>query len=90
MMPDRQDVVRLYKSIPAGGINSDALYCSVADQSFNYCRFSVAAQALRELGHITVSSGNSRIAKVANSPKSALDSAPVLARLRSRLPGSSR
>lgn len=90
MLPDRQDVVRLYKSIPSGGINSDALYCAMADRSFNYCRFSVAAQALRELGHITISSGSSRIARVENSPKSALESAPVLARLRSHLPESSR
>ena len=82
MLPERDDVVRLYKAIPDGGINSDALYLRLADQRMNYCRFCVAVEALRELGLVGVTSSDQRIAKLPVTRKADLDKAPVLARLR--------
>jgi len=82
MLPERDDVVRLYKAIPDGGINSDALYLRLADSRMNYCRFCVAAEALRELGLVGITSSDQRITKLPVTKKADLDAAPVLARLR--------
>ena len=82
MLPERDDVVRLYKAIPDGGINSDALYLRIADSRMNYCRFCVAAEALRELGLIGITSSDQRITKLPVTKKADIDKAPVLARLR--------
>ena len=67
-----------------GGICSDTLYIKLNDRNINYCKFCVSVEALRQLGLITVSCSDSRIAKVRVTQKADLDSAPVLVSLRSR------
>ena len=84
MDPSRNDVVKIYKAIPDGGICSDTLYIKLNDRNINYCKFCVSVEALRQLGLITVSCSDSRIARVRVTQKADLDSAPVLVSLRSR------
>ena len=85
MNPTRDDVVKIYKAIPDQGICTDTLYIKLNDPNINYCKFCVAAEALRQLGLITVSSAESKIKRVKVTQKADLDSAPVLVSLRSRL-----
>ncbi|WP_024860193.1 single-stranded-DNA-specific exonuclease RecJ [Ruminococcus flavefaciens] len=85
MNPTRDDVVKIYKAIPEQGICTDTLYIKLNDPKINYCKFCVAAEALRQLGLVTVSSAESKIKRVKVTQKADLDSAPVLVSLRSRL-----
>jgi single-stranded-DNA-specific exonuclease len=85
MNPTRDDVVKIYKAIPDQGICTDTLYIKLNDPKINYCKFCVAAEALRQLGLVTVSSAESKIKRVKVTQKADLDSAPVLVSLRSRL-----
>ena len=85
MNPTRDDVVKIYKAIPDKGICTDTLYIKLNDPNINYCKFCVAAEALRQLGLVTVSSAESKIKRVKVTQKADLDSAPVLVSLRSRL-----
>lgn len=85
MNPTRDDVVKIYKAIPDQGICTDTLYIKLNDPNINYCKFCVAAEALRQLGLVTVSSAESKIKRVKVTQKADLDSAPVLVSLRSRL-----
>ncbi|WP_019678397.1 single-stranded-DNA-specific exonuclease RecJ [Ruminococcus flavefaciens] len=89
MEPSREDVVRIYKSIPDNGICADSLYINLFGKGMNYCKFSVSAEALRQLGLITISSSDSRIRRVKVSQKADLDSAPILVSLR-KLTGHSK
>lgn len=85
MYPKRDDVVKIYKSIPDQGICTDTLYIKLNDPNINYCKFCAAAEALRQLGLVTVSSAESKIKRVKVTQKADLYSAPVLVSLRSRL-----
>ena len=82
MLPERSDVVKIYKGIPEGGIAMDTLYLRLRDPSINYCKFCMAAEALRQLGLIKLSSADSTIERVPASAKADLNSAPVLVSLR--------
>ena len=82
MLPDREDVVKIYKGIPDNGINSDTLYMRLNDAKINYCRFSIALEALRQLDLISIEPANARITKLKVRQKADLGSAPVLASLR--------
>lgn len=84
MLPSRDDVVKIYKGIPENGIVIDTLYIRLNDPRINYCRFSAAVEALRQLGLISFSSADMRIKRVRVQQKADLDSAPVLAALREK------
>lgn len=85
MYPSRDDVVKIYKAIPNEGICSDTLYIRLNDRNINYCKFCIAAEALRQLGLVTVSCSDTKIKRVKVSQKADLDSAAVLVSLRSKL-----
>ena len=85
MYPQREDVVKIYKSIPDNGICMDTLYIKLNDSNINYCKFCAAAEALRQLGLVTVSCAESKIKRVRVTQKADLGSAPVLVSLKSRL-----
>ena len=85
MYPSRDDAVKIYKSVPEGGINTDTLYIRLNDRSINYCKFCVSLEALRQLGLVSVSGSDSMIKRISVTHKADLDSAPVLVSLRSRL-----
>ncbi len=85
MLPERGEVVKIYKGIPGGGICSDTLYLGLGDPKINYCKFCTAAEALRQLGLIRLSSADSVITRVPVTAKSDLNSAPVLVSLRKRI-----
>ena len=85
MVPTRDEVVRIYKAIPDEGIPLDTLYVKLNDPRINYCKFSVSAEALRELGLVKISSADSVISKVSVNKKADLNSAPVLVSLRNKL-----
>ncbi|MBO4493562.1 MAG: single-stranded-DNA-specific exonuclease RecJ [Ruminococcus sp.] len=85
MEPSRDDVVKIYKSIPDRGINTDTLYIRISDKNINYCKFCISVEALRQLGLVSVSCAGSMIKRISVTQKADLDSAPVLVSLRSRL-----
>ena len=85
MYPSRDDVIKIYKSIPDRGINTDTLYIRISDRNINYCRFCISVEALRQLGLVSVSCADSMIKRINVTQKADLDSAPVLVSLRSKL-----
>lgn len=84
MLPTRDETAGIYKCIPDSGIVSDLLYMKFCP-ALNYCKFSVAVEALRQLGIVTVSFSDSVIKRVRTSGKSDLSSAPVLVALREKI-----
>lgn len=84
MMPTRDETATIYKRIPEAGIASDTLYMKFCP-ALNYCKFSVAVEALRQLQLITVSFSDSVIKRVKNAGKTNLSSAPVLIALSEKL-----
>lgn len=85
MLPERNDVVKIYKGIPDGGIALDTLYLRLRDPAINYCKFCMAAEALRQLGLIKLSSADSTVERIPVKTKADLSSAPVLVSLRGRI-----
>lgn len=81
MLPTRETAVEIYKLIPADGITADNLYFRVCGK-INYCRFCVAAEALKQLGLITQSCSDTVIKRVRVTQKADLDSAEILVKLR--------
>ena len=85
MLPLRDEVIKIYKGIPDEGICTDTLYLRLRDPKINFCKFSTAIEALRQLGLIKLSSADSIITRVKVTQKADLDSAPVLSALRQKL-----
>lgn len=85
MFPSRDDVVKIYRSIPEDGADLDTLYIRLSDPRINYCRFRTSVEALRQLGLIRLTSSDSNILKIRVKQKADLDSAPILVSLRERL-----
>lgn len=85
MLPERNDVVQIYKGIPDGGICTDTLFLRLGDPRINYCKFNAALEALRQLGLIRFSSADSTVSRVKVSQKADLNSAPVLVSLREHI-----
>lgn len=84
MLPTRDETAVIYKCIPDSGISSDSLYMKFCP-ALNYCKFSVAIEALRQLGLITFSFSDSVIKRVKTTGKSDLNSAPILISLRQKI-----
>ncbi|MCM1316014.1 MAG: single-stranded-DNA-specific exonuclease RecJ [Prevotella sp.] len=80
MLPTHSEAVMIYKAISGAGVSSDKLYMKFCP-ALNYCKFSVAVEALRQLGIITVSSSDSVIKKTVTDKKSDFYSAPVISAL---------
>ncbi len=80
MLPSRDEAVRIYKNIPEFGISADNLFMRLKDNSLNYCKFSAAVEAMRQLGLVNVSA-ESKITRIKNTHKTDLFSAPVLSAL---------
>lgn len=85
MLPERNDVVQIYKGIPDGGICTDTLYLRLGDPRINYCKFNAAIEALRQLGLVSCSSADSTVSRVKVSQKAELNSAPILVSLREHI-----
>ncbi len=85
MYPSRECAAKIYTGIPPEGIPADTLYLKLSDPKINFCRFCTAAEALRQLGLITVAPAGSILRRVENAEKVQLDSAPILAKLRHKL-----
>ena len=85
MLPSRDEVVKIYKGIPEEGICTDTLYLRLRDPKINFCKFSAAVEALRQLGLVRISSADSNITRVKVTQKADLDSAPVLVSLKQRI-----
>lgn len=84
MLPTRDETASIYKCIPDSGIHSDSLYMKFCPV-LNYCKFSVAVEALRQLGLITVSFSDTVIKRVRTTGKSDLNSAPILISLMEKI-----
>ncbi len=84
MQPSRDDVVRIYKAIPPDGITLDLLYMKLHDPRLNYCRFCTSAEALRQLGLVSITAADMKITKLRVTEKADLNSAPVLISIRNK------
>lgn len=85
MYPVRDEVKKIYLSIPENGINTETLYLRLSRFGLNYCKFCVAIEALRQLRLITVSSADGTVHRTAAEKKADLLSAPILASLKEKL-----
>lgn len=84
MLSSRDEAVMIYKLIPEDGINTDTLFMRLNNTNINFCRFSVALEAMRQLGLVHVSPAESIVTRVKVSRKADLDSAPILVELREK------
>ncbi|MDE6834722.1 MAG: single-stranded-DNA-specific exonuclease RecJ [Ruminococcus sp.] len=84
MLPNRNEAVMIYKAISGAGISSDKLYMKFCPK-INYCKFSIAIEALRQLGIITISSCDSVIRRTVTDKKSDFYSAPVISALMEKI-----
>ncbi len=85
MLPSRDEAVMVYKHIPEDGINTDTLFMRLSSTKINFCRFSVALEAMRQLGLVHVSPSESVVTRIKVSRKADLDSAPILVGLREKI-----
>lgn len=85
MLPSREMAAKIYKSIPENGIPMDTLYLRLGDEHINYCRFLVAAEAMRQLGLAEISFPESVIKRTKVTGKTDLNSAPILMELRAKI-----
>lgn len=85
MLPSRDEAVKVYKLIPEDGINTDTLFMRLNDAKINFCRFSVALEAMRQLGLVHISPSDGIVTRVKVSRKADLDSAPILVELREKI-----
>ena len=82
MLPVRDDAVMIYKIIPEEGMTGENIYEKIKTPALNYCKFLIAAEALRQLGLISFDPSDSKFRRNKVSRKADLDSAPVLTELR--------
>lgn len=85
MYPIRDEVVSLYLKIPSEGIEAERLFLMMKNPAFNFCKFSVALEALRQLNLIEVTSADNVVKKVKVSHKVDLQTAPILIELKSKI-----
>lgn len=81
LRPVRDEVAAIYKRIPDEGIASETLFSKMKQNVFNYGKFLVAVEAMRQLGLITYTASNDRILRCRVTQKVDLMSAPILLRL---------
>lgn len=84
MYPVRDEVKKIYLSIPDDGINTETLYMRLSHFGLNYCKFCVAVEALRQLRLVSISSADGRICRTKAEKKVDLLSAPILAALKEK------
>lgn len=85
MYPVRDEVAAIYLKIPAEGINCDLLFFKMKNTLMNYCKFSIALEALRELGLIAYKASDDSVSRLKAEKKVDLQTAPVLIRLKEKL-----
>ncbi len=85
MYPVRDEVAAIYLKIPAEGINCDLLFFKMKNTLMNYCKFSIALEALRELGLIAYNASDNSVSRLKAEKKVDLQTAPVLIRLKEKL-----
>lgn len=85
MLPSRDTAVKVYKLIPEDGINTDTLFMRLNAPDINFCRFSVALEAMRQMGLVHVSPADGIVTRIKVSQKVDLDSAPILMGLREKI-----
>lgn len=85
MYPVRDEIKKIYISIPDEGINAETLYLRLSRTGLNYCKFCVAVEALRQLSLVKVSSASGTVQRVKAEKKAELLSAPILASLKGKL-----
>lgn len=77
MLPTRDETAHIYKCIPDSGISFDCLYIKLSS-AMNYCKFSVAIEALQQLKLISFSYSDTIIKRVTVNHKVDISSAPIL------------
>lgn len=85
MLPSRDDAVKVYTLIPYDGISVDSVYSKLNDTNINFCRMSVALEAMKQLGLITHTYSDSIVRRVRVNRKTDLDSAPILISIRDKI-----
>ena len=84
--PDRQELIRIYKTIGgAGEISFDRLYMKLISPSMNYCKLKLCIDAFAELGLVRFIPSSQQIAILPVKAKVDLDSSEVLQKLRTKI-----
>lgn len=81
MIPVRDEIAEIYVKIPADGISTDTLFSKIKNPKINYCKFSIALEALSQLKLISHTYADNKIRRLKAEKKVDINSAPVLTEL---------
>ena len=86
--PDRQELVKIYKTIGAfGEMAFDRLYMRLDSPEMNYCKLKLAVDAFEELGLVSFLSSTQNITVLPVKQRVDMESSQVLIKLREKIRG---
>ena len=84
--PDRQELVKIYKTIgSAGEISFDRLYMALISPSMNYCKLKLCIDAFTELGLVKYTPSSQKITLFPAKARVDIESSEVLKKLRAEI-----
>lgn len=85
MIPVRDEIAEIYVKIPPNGICTDTLFSRIRNPRINYCKFTIALQALSQLSLISRTYADNKVFRLKAEKKVDILSAPVLTELMGKI-----
>lgn len=82
IIPSREDLISVYKSLNASGISFDALFYKLSSDSMNYCKLRLCIDIFCELRLVKLDMTNENVSKSNINQKADLESSEILRKLR--------
>ena len=82
IIPSREDLISVYKSLSTAGISFDALFYKLCSDSMNYCKLRLCIDIFCELGLVKLDMTNENVSKSNINQKADLESSEILRKLR--------
>ena len=85
IVPDRNDLIAIYRAVPTTAVSFDSAYASVHSDAINYCKFRLALDIFEELGLFAVDRYCETVSLIPTKTKVDLDSSAILSELKKLL-----
>lgn len=85
IVPDRNDLIAIYREVPTTAVSFDSAYASVHSDAINYCKFRLALDIFEELGLFAVDRYCETVSRIPTKTKVDLDSSAILSELKKLL-----
>lgn len=85
IVPDRNDLIAIYRAVPTTAVSFDSAYASVHSDAINYCKFRLALDIFEELGLFAVDHYCETVSRIPTKTKVDLDSSAILSDLKKLL-----